>query len=210
MKCSAGTPSLSSGFGFSFPRPPTLAVAATAESLLEQSALSVDHRGVTDNGPNHGIQYVVSIRRSGAIPTAFYYALSNDVESPPGALATEDFARHQCGNYDPGTNTGFISIGNLDSNLRGHEAGGIKSHWREYVKAQDDPANNLGILADRFVEQTDAQTFDTHITTALTSAEDRTKAASRNEAPLLPGGPEFNQLGQFLGFLNVSPYQPCP
>ena len=170
---------------------------------------------VNDNGPNHGFLYVARIRESFTdaetgkfTPTAFYWEVSGDLENPPPIVATGQFAQAQCGNYNPVTNsTGFISVGNLDSNARGHEAGTVRSHWTLYKAAQDDPANNLGVVADRFVELADPNTFNTDLRRGLLNARTRIGIATDDESLLFTA--DYNQFGIFLGDVNFVPYASC-
>lgn len=111
-------------------------------------AFSFTADAVKDHGPNHGFKYVLSVSNSkGEVSTGYYYVISPDLEN-----TSSEFYQAQCGNYDSQTSTGFISGAQLLANTINHEAGTEKnSHYKNYVEAQDNPDNNLGVVAEKEV-----------------------------------------------------------
>lgn len=126
-------------------------------------------------------------------------------------LATGPFAQAQCGTYNAQTNaTGFISLTRLASNLRGHEAGPVKSHWKLYKTAQDDPDKNLGTTADRYVAAVATDSlFNMNLETIMGAAIETIKRLTGDDNLLAPADPQHDEAGNFWGYVNWAPYQPC-
>jgi hypothetical protein len=102
---------------------------------------------IGDNGPNHGFRYVYSASNTNNdVPTTNNFIIAGYLDD-----ASSDFAQKQCGNYDPNTNTGFISYTQLKSNTYEHESGSTTGHYATYKLVQDDPANNMGVSMEAVV-----------------------------------------------------------
>ena len=195
------------GHPITFPHPPTNTNGALAKYYLNLGNVLWMSDVVNDNGPNHGLRYSTSVGESGP-PAAFYFALNIELENPLGTVATGVFAQAQCGDYNQLTNPmGFVSAGNLDVGARGHEAGSIQSHWTQYKAAQDDPANNLGVVVDRFVEGANLRTFNTHLTNEINQAGTVITTLTDDESRLFAAG--YGETGTFFGFVNYAPYAAC-
>ncbi len=98
---------------------------------------------ISDNGPNHGYLYVATGSPTfGNAHTEFSWALHQDL-----ANASSTFSLAQCGNYNPQTQTGFISRANLVAGTERHEAGSANSHWAQY-SAANSGANNIGVVLE--------------------------------------------------------------
>jgi hypothetical protein len=115
-----------------------------------------------NDGPNKG--YIMAnsaadTAMGGSPTTAAHYTIMADLENTSSAFYT-----HQCGDYDPVNKpNGFISGANLLHDTIGHEIGSFHSHNKQYVDAQNNPSNNLGILIESFVRPPPA-TFDSYST----------------------------------------------
>ena len=143
-------------------------------------------------GPNDGLNYVTSITSS----ATFDWALNPHLDAQSGA-----FWSAQCGNWNG--STGFISGANLRANVIRHESSTSgQSHWYNYRVAQDNPQNNLGVLAEQkwsggdFVAQLQ-QTLNQAIQTIIAATD------------VEPLGGVYNASGVLQGDINLSPYQPC-
>jgi hypothetical protein len=73
---------------------------------------------VSDNGPNNGYSYVVSITGvKGPLTTGYFYIISPDLQNTSSA-----FYQAQCGNYNAQTAPNlFISGANLLADATRHE-----------------------------------------------------------------------------------------
>jgi|GEM_PF-4918610 len=102
---------------------------------------------LNDNGPNHGYTFVTSIDHTGS---NYVYFVHPELEDP-----TTAFFRAQCGDFDPATNTGFVSGARLVELIAGHEAGPRNSHFQEYADALRDPQKNIGAGLEEVVSAPD-------------------------------------------------------
>jgi len=126
----------------SIPSPPTAGEKLGRYCLRQK--FSIDAREVND-GPNQGFKYVFSVVPSlNNVSTGYFYLISPDLKN-----TNSEFYKAQCGNYNSQTNTGFTSGANLLANAIRHEAGSTQSHYNNYVMAQNDPSNNLGVVAEK-------------------------------------------------------------
>jgi hypothetical protein len=148
------------------------------------------------------------IDRNGSSRTAFNYVLAQYLEETNGA-----FYLAQCGTWHPVTNPdGYISGGQLLFSDRNHEAGVVNGHYGHYVAAQNDPANNPGVLAEEMVAPpgTPDATFEASVKNALNAAIQRIYAATQTE----PCGSHNGALNpvdcSFQGNINLPPYDSCP
>jgi hypothetical protein len=129
------------------PNPPTPGKAIAYSELAQEAGWEIGQ--ASDGGPNHGFFYVQSVSNFylGKI-TRYWWVIAPDSENP-----SSTFFQMQCGNYDPVTNTGFISGAFLRDNAIHHEsANRPNSHYYQYVQAQNNPNNNLGVAAEAFVK----------------------------------------------------------
>jgi hypothetical protein len=94
---------------------------------------------INDSGPNKGFWYVTNASNTDTLPTAFNYIIAGYLDD-----SNSEFAQQQCGNYNPTSNTGFISYSQLLSNTYEHESGTVRGHYVQYKTAQDDSSNNVG------------------------------------------------------------------
>jgi hypothetical protein len=109
-------------------------------------AFSFGFDGITDNGPNNGYGYITKAfsQNQDGTPTTFQYIIVSDLLD-----SSSQFYRAQCGNFDPQSNpNGFISGLQLKTNSFDHEEGPVLSHWTNYVQAQNNPSNNIGLVLE--------------------------------------------------------------
>jgi hypothetical protein len=187
----------------SVPSPPTQSGDAVGKFCLDQ-AFSFTFSSVGDNGPNQGFRYVLSVfNHSPTAITACSYVISPDLED-----SGSTFFLAQCGNYNAQTNpNGFISGANLLADTTRHEAGTVQSHFNNYVQAQNNAANNLGVVGEtRTGKPSDTEsTFKDAVTSALNDAIARILTATQVEPCSVQQ--DANCVPQ--GFINFPPYQPC-
>jgi hypothetical protein len=74
---------------------------------------------INDDGPN-----------TGTVPTGFYWVIVPDPEN-----TMSEFFLRQCRNFDPATQTGFISGEHLATQTVRHESGVSQNHHAHYVAA---------------------------------------------------------------------------
>ena len=140
---------------------------------------SFETLSVNDNGPNHGYWYTTSVTAvQGGATTRFGWTISPDVNN-----TSSEFYQAQCGNYNVTTYPdGYISGAKLRSNTIYHEsASSPVSHYNNYVVAQNNPANNLGIVGEKVVNN---QGMDKHLqllNTALMNAKNIIIATTKTE-----------------------------
>jgi len=189
--------------------PPPVNNSALGLSCLLQRA-SFQQFTLGDNGPNSGYTYVTSASdkndpKSPDSPnTLFAYAISTDLQP------TKDFYKAQCGDYDPVTDTGLIGSAQLLSNTTNHESGMAVSHYKNYVTAQDDPANNIGVGYELVVAGP-AENFANKV-----SMEINTRRTTIDNARVVEWCPgrcmgkvNCDDSCTWRGNINYTPYQPC-
>ena len=91
-----------------------------------------------------------------------------------------------------------------------HESGATASHHRQYVAAQDDPNNNLGVFAESAVrgQSMSQAAFDAWAFAELTSRTVAIVDAMRNPEPYAVN---VDAAGQYLRVINFAPnYASCP
>lgn len=192
------------GFGgctLNVPDPPVAAGDLVGASCVDQGFHPLTAQ-ITDSGPNNGYSYVTSIsNQGGSIATAYYYIVAPSLQN-----SSSDFFKAQCGNYNAATNpSGFISGVNLSTNTFRHEAGSVQSHYQNYVLAQNNSANNLGITAEATVEFTDITTFDNDLSSILTGKANAIMAAQGVQ----PCSVQQDANCVFQGNVNLLPYKAC-
>jgi hypothetical protein len=160
---------------------------------------------ILDNGPNHDFKFVrTKITDTGTIQTGFYWVIVPDLEN-----TMSEFFLRQCGNFDPATQTGYISGENLATQTERHESAASQSHYAHYVTAQNHPANNLGLYAEQAVvgESTTLAEFGTMVFNGLNQRADTIVTSTKIE-PYSVNRDENNAL---LGAINYFPaYATCP
>lgn len=191
------------GTVISVPSPPSQAGDATGKYCLVQY-YTFNPATVGDGGPNNGYSYVTSITNSqGASTTGYYWVISPDLEN-----TTSSFYQAQCGNYNPATNTGFISGANLATNTIRHESDpAVQSHYAEYKTAQNAPSNNLGSVAEvQVAPPSGASAFVQNTKDILNARWTAILTATQME----PCGVNYDANCIFQGGTNFPPYQlPC-
>lgn len=187
------------GSVISVPDPPAPG-GELGHSILIQPAASIPTGA--GSGPNAGYTYV-------AAPISYAPSYCY-VITPQLANTASAFYTAQCGNYNPSTNTGYISGSFLLSNTQMHESG-TPGHYGQYVQAQNDPANNLGTVAEA-VTAKPGQGINQALNEALSAAQSRTVSAMGSEALLCGGDLRKNASSScaFMGYINYAPYAQCP
>ncbi len=164
---------------------------------------------IADNGPNHDFKYVTSASPSDsneAHPaTAVYTLIHPDLEN-----SASDFFKAQCGNYNAATNTGFISGSQLLSNTRGHEMGTIRGHYKQYVDAQNNPQNNIGVGMEAVVggPSTPLNNFRQAVIDETRRRRNTIEAAFAVED--CNGQVNRDEQCVYHGPINFAPYAACP
>jgi hypothetical protein len=184
------------------PNPPVPDGAIGAFYLRQK--FSTTTSALNDNGPNQGFKYVVSLSDSfNGVSTAYQYVVPPDAENTGSA-----FYMAQCGNYNAQTNpNGFISGANLLAGIIRHESGTANSHYANYVAAQGDSANNLGVVGEaKTGRPTDS--LDS-FTTDLVNTLNGKVAAIAQAAQVEPCSVNRDANCVFLGNINFAPYQSC-
>lgn len=187
--------------------PPDGSDPVAGASGLDEAWSPASTDPINDGGPNHDFKYVrTQLTDVGGTPTGFYWVLAPDVETP-----SSEFFTKQCGDYDPNTLLGnYISGANLLANVIRHESGPSESHHRQYVDAQNDPNNNLGLFAESFVkgQAVTSPTFNDAVSAGLTS---RAQTIVNEMKSPEPYPVNYNGSGQYLGNVNFAPnYAQCP
>lgn len=157
------------------------------------------------DGPNAGFKYVTSLtHRSGAI---YAYVISPALED-----TNSEFYRAQCGNYNPQTDTGFISGADLLANTIRHEAGSVQSHYRNYVDALADSSKNPGTVAEKIVAGPAGGNATDFLNNVVSPQLDASFSAIINATAVEPCGVSdvrLNAACQKSGNINFAPYQSC-
>jgi hypothetical protein len=131
------------------------------------------------------------------------YVVPPDAENTSGT-----FYQSQCGNYNAQTNpNGFLSGADLLAGIIRHESGAVNSHYVNYVAAQGDPANNLGVVgeASTAAPSVTLDTFSTNVVTTLSAKVSTILQAAQVE----PCSVNRDANCVFLGNINFAPYQSC-
>jgi hypothetical protein len=136
----------------SVPNPPS--DSASVGKYCDMESYSYNFLTIGGDGPNTGFSYVTSASNG----TAFNWVIAPDADNP-----ASQFYQAQCGNYNPTTNTEFISGANLRSDTTRHESGAVQSHYNNYVVAQNDASNNAGVGLEAAVDKSGGQTFQTFV-----------------------------------------------
>ena len=191
------------GVVLSLPSPPTQSGDAVGKFCLRQK-FSFNAAEIGDGGPNQGFKYVTSVSNSAdGVSTGYFYVISPDLEN-----TASDFYRAQCGNYNAQTNpNGFISGATLLANTTRHESGSVESHYNNYVVAQDNSANNIGVVAEAKIDgpSISLNTFITNVSTTLEGKRQAILAATQVE----PCSVQKDANCVFQGNINFAPYTPC-
>jgi len=190
----------SSSCTLSVPSPPV------AGGLLGQTclnvALSVNDAVVNDSGPNQGYHYVTSVSSSyQGTPTAYYYVISPDLSNTSSA-----FYQAQTGTYNAQTNpNGYISGANLLSDTIRHESGTLNSHYQNYVTVQNNPTNNLGVVAEAETGPPSQSTpdFEAKMNSDFTTATNSIKAGT-NAEPCGSSYVGYDATCTFQGYVNFN------
>jgi hypothetical protein len=166
-------------------------------------AFSFGYATVSDSGPNMGYEYVTSVSDiNGSNPTKFNYIVVSDL------LSGTTFYNAQCGNYSSSNSSGFIAGSQLKQNVVDHEGGAVKSHWTEYVAAQNLSSNNVGTRLEATIAPP-GSTGSSFGVDAGNAAETPIAVASKSE----PCGGYVNQDSSqscaSCGAINFSPYASC-
>ena len=185
--------------------PPDGSYGVGGEFGLDLASSAADTDPINDNGPNHDFKFVrTQLTDTGTIPTGFYWVRVPDLED-----TMSEFFLRQCGNYNPATDTGFISGDNLATQTARHESGPSQSHHAQYVAAQTNPANNLGLYAEQVVAGplTTQAAFNTIVVNGLTQRRQTITAATILE----PYDVNKDENNTKLGEINLFPnYATCP
>ncbi len=138
---------------------------------------------------------------SGRSTTSYFYVISPDLQDTSSA-----FYNAQCGNYNPQTNSnGFISGASLLTDTTRYESGTVQSHYENYVVAQNNPADNLGTVAESMTGLESRQTLANSATTALNQNVQTIMSATQVE----PCGVQNDASCNVQGYINFQPYQSC-
>ena len=155
-------------------------------------------------GPNAGFKYVTGVTQNAG--ATYSYVISPDVENPDSA-----FYKAQCGNYNPQTDTGFISGAALLANTIRHEAGDVQSHYRNYKDAIEDESKNPGVAVERLVAgpSTSMDNFGNTVNSELNGKLNAVLTATRVE-PCGRSDVTLDASCTKSGNINFAPYQACP
>jgi hypothetical protein len=125
---------------------------------------------------------------------------------PDLANSSSQFYQAQCGNYNVQTNpNGFISGANLAAQTQRHEIGSVQGHWGEYNSAQNNTANNVGLVYEGLIAPPGVS-----IGTAVGNSPISTDQSNISSKFLVEPYPiNEDQNGVFLGNINFAPYQSC-
>ena len=171
---------------------------------LRQS-LNYQTASIADSGPNQDFKYVTSVSPtdSNGVTTAYLYVIAPDLEN-----TSSTFYMSQCGNYNLQTHpNGFISGATLLAGTIRHEAGAAASHYNNYVVAQSNSANNVGIVGEKQigVPSVSFNTFNSNVGTTLSAKISAISQAAQVE----PCAVNYDANCVFQGYVNYSPYQSC-
>jgi len=183
------------------PSPP--APNSAEGSACADQAYSFNTATVSDNGPNNGYSYVTSASSSyNGQSTQFAYVVVSDL------LSATTFYTAQCGTFSSTNSSGFIAGSQLKQNVLDHEQGSVLSHWTEYVNAQNNPSNNVGVV----LEAATAPPGVTGTSFASTPANQAQTNIGQAVAVEPCGGAvnvDSSQSCAACGAINFSPYQSC-
>jgi hypothetical protein len=184
----------------SVPSPPYLN-SLLGLSCLAQASNFTD-AAVSDSGPNQGYRYVTTATNSyQGTPTGFYYVISPELKN-----TASSFYKAQTGTYNAQTNpNGYISGSNLLADAIRHESGPVNSHYQNYVTAQNNPAYNLGVVAEAEIgppSQTQAN-FESKVQTDMTAAKS-TIQSQENIEPCNSKYVGYNAACVLQGYVNYT------
>lgn len=157
------------GQGSLYPANPPKSSADAFGWSCQQGSYSFTSSGpLSDNGPNHGYRYLLSINTSGI---AWRYVISpalRDTASPFYACQT---------GVPP-----VISGANLASGTRRHEGGSQNSHFATWAAAWSVTANNYGVVAETIVTgNVSDEVFNATVVAALAGVTANLNAAAALE-----------------------------
>jgi hypothetical protein len=135
------------------------------------------------------------------VATGYYYVISPDLTNTSSA-----FYQAQTGTYNAQTNSnGYISGANLLADTTRHESGTVNSHYENYVVAQNNPANNLGVLAEAEIGPPSqlTATFESNVKNDLTNAGNSIKSAM-NVQPCNSQYTGYDATCTFQGYVNYN------
>jgi len=156
---------------------------------------------VADDGPNAGLKWLTAVQNN----ATFRYELSPDLESD-----VSSFYVAQCGNYSQQNTNGFIDGSQLLTNTQQHEAGPSLGHYEQYVTAQNDPGNNVGVGAEPLIAgpAVSLESFKTVVLSELDARASTIVSQTTSEAAC-NSDVRYDTACVFGGYINFSPYQPC-
>jgi hypothetical protein len=164
---------------------------------------------IGDNGPNKGFRYVYSASSSyNSVPTTFNFIIASYLDD-----SGSEFAQKQCGNYNPNTNTGFISYTQLKSNTYEHESGNTTGHYATYKPTQDNSANNVGVALEAVVGppgQSEADFNQQASNVALAKGNTIRSAAFPTPENFCNSDVKYDPACVFRGYINWPVYVNCP
>lgn len=148
--------------------------------------------------PNQGYSYVASPPSDNS---TYYWVITEQLWDNEG-----DFYKAQCGS------NGFISGSALRANAVHHESDpGSRSHYHQYVEAQNDPDNNIGRASEAIVAAP-GQDMDALFVAVWNEKKAAIFAAMAEETQACDGyvNRDHSSNCQTLGSINFSPYEECP
>ena len=191
----------------SLPTPPSNGSALGKTCLIQRA--NWNDATISDNGPNNNYKYVTAAFNSDsnqAHPsTAVYYVIHPDLENSNSA-----FFQAQCGNYNPATNSGFISGSQLLSNTRGHEVGSIRGHYKQYVDTQNKPENNIGVGMEAIVGSPSTSLTDFRQSIVAEASRRRNIIETAFAVEDCNGQVNKDEQCVYRGDINYQPYAACP
>jgi hypothetical protein len=97
----------------------------------------------------------------------------------------------------------MISGASLLANTVRHESAAVQGHYGNYVNAQDDPLNNLGLFAESFIRgpSVTPQDYGLALVAGLGSRVSAISTAAGQE----PYGINSDAAGTYLGGINFAP-----
>ena len=163
-------------------------------SCLQQGS-SYNYQTIS-GGPNSGYTYITSASNT----TTYQWEIVPDL-----ANTSSQFYQAQCGQ------NGFILNSNLAVQTQRHEAGlarsnYVQSHWIEYKSAQDNLSNNIGNVYEGLVAAPGVSIANVVNASAISTKQSSISSAEQAE----PYPINDDEYGNFLGNINVQPYQKCP
>jgi hypothetical protein len=181
------------------PSPPVPGGALGMMEINQPYSYTLEEIG--DNGPNHGFKYLTEATNL----ATFRYQISPDLENTGSA-----FYLAQCGNYSQQNPNGFIGGAQLLSNTQEHEFGNVLGHYQQYVAAQNDPNNNVGVGAEVQVAgpAVSQQDFMTGLESNLDARGGVILSLTTSESAC-NSNVQYDTSCVFRGFTNFAPYQSC-